>query len=84
MNPMFKSAAKHAVPHLATLTRGRKKKMLVKAGRWAAGQVMRKQSRSMGSMGSMALKGLGAAAVAVPVGMWLGRKLLSGDEGHAH
>ena len=81
MNPMLKTAAKHAVPHLASMTRGRKKKMIVKAGRWAAGHMMRKQSRSMGAM---ALKGLGAAAVAVPVGMWLGRKLLSGDEGHAH
>ena len=47
MNPMLKTAAKHAVPHLATLTRGRKKKMLVKAGKWAAGQMMRKQSRSI-------------------------------------
>jgi hypothetical protein len=82
MNPLLKTAAKHAVPHLATLTRGRKKKMLTKAGRWAAGQVMRKQRSSMGSM---ALKGLGAAALAVPVGMWLGRKLMSGDEAeHAH
>ena len=81
MNPMLKSAARHAVPHLATLTRGRKKKMLVKAGRWAAGQMMRKQRPSMGAM---ALRGLGAAAVAVPVGMWLGRKLLNGEERHAH
>ena len=83
MNPLLKTAAKHAVPHLATLTRGRKKRMLARAGKWAAGQVMRKQSRS--SMGGMALKGLGAAAIAVPVGMWLGRRLLAGDDAaHTH
>lgn len=76
MNPLLKTAAKHAVPHLASLTRGRKKKMLVKAGRWAAGQVVRKQKVSMGAM---AFKGLGAAAIAIPVGMWLGRKLLAED-----
>ncbi|MBW3629544.1 MAG: hypothetical protein KY464_09620 [Gemmatimonadetes bacterium] len=82
MNPLLKTAAKHALPHLATMTRGRRKKMLMKAGKWAAGQVMRKKSRSMRSV---ALKGLGAAAVAVPVGMWLGRKLLSENEaGQAH
>lgn len=82
MNPLLKTAAKHAIPHLASMTRGRRKKMLMKAGRWAAGQVMRKQSRGMGSL---ALKGLGAAAVALPVGMWLGRKLLSDDQaGQAH
>jgi hypothetical protein len=80
MNPLLKTAARHAVPHLASMTRGRKKKMIMKAGRWAAGQMMRKQSRSMGNM---ALKGLGAAAIAVPVGMWLGRKLLSGEDGPA-
>jgi hypothetical protein len=77
MNPLLMTAAKHAVPHLATLTRGRKKKMLVKAGRWASSHVMRRQRHSMAGM---ALKGLGAAAIAVPVGLWLGRKLLSGAE----
>jgi hypothetical protein len=77
MNPLLKTAAKHAIPHLHDLTRGRKKKMLKHAGKWAAGQMMRKHRASMGSM---ALKGLGAAAIAIPVGMWIGKKLLSGDE----
>ena len=78
MNPLLKTAAKHAIPHLHDLTRGRKKKMIMGAGKWAAGHVMRRQSRSMGMM---ALKGFGAAAIAIPVGMWIGRKLLAGDEG---
>ena len=78
MNPLLKTAAKHAIPHLHELTRGRKKKMLKHAGKWAANHVIRKQKASMGSM---ALKGLGAAANAIPVGMWIGKKLLSGDEG---
>jgi hypothetical protein len=51
--------------------------MLKHAGKWAAGQMMRKHRASMGSM---ALKGLGAAAIAIPVGMWIGKKFLSGDE----
>jgi hypothetical protein len=78
MNPMLKRAAKHAVPHLATLTRGRKKRMLVKAGKWAAGRVMHKRART--SMGTLALRGLGVAVLAVPVGMWLGRKMMAGQE----
>ena len=78
MNPLLKTAARHAIPHLHDLTRGRKKKMLKHAGKWAASQVMRKQKASMGSM---ALKGLGAAAIAIPVGMWIGKKLLEGDAG---
>ena len=77
MNPLLKTAAKHAIPHLHDLTRGRKKKMLKQAGRWAAGHVMRRQKYSMGMM---ALKGFGAAAVAIPVGMWIGKKLLAGGE----
>jgi hypothetical protein len=77
MNPLLKTAAKHALPHLADMTRGKKKKMLTKAGKWAAGQVMRKQRRSMGAM---ALTGIGAAALAIPVGMWLGKKLLAGED----
>ena len=77
MNPLLKTAAKHAIPHLHDLTRGKKKKMLMGASRWAAGHVMRKQRRSMGMM---ALKGFGAAALAIPVGMWIGKKLLAGEE----
>ena len=81
MNPLLKTAArqaaKHAVPQLVSMTRGRKKKMLMKAGKWAAGQVVRKQKRSMGML---ALKGLGVAALAVPVGMWVGRMIMDQDD----
>ena len=76
MNPLLKTAAKHAVPHLASLNSPRNRKMLKQAGRWAAGQVVRKKKYSMGMA---ALKGLGVAALAIPVGMWVGKRLLGTD-----
>jgi hypothetical protein len=39
---------------------------------------MHKQART--SMGTLALRGLGVAVLAVPVGMWLGRKMMAGQE----
>jgi hypothetical protein len=73
MNPLLKAAAKHAVPRLASMTRGRRKKMVMNAGKWAAGQVLRRKRRA--SMGTLALRGLGVAALAVPVGMWIGKMI---------
>lgn len=78
MNPIVKEAARFASPHVLKFANRHKKKAM-HAGRWAAGQVMRRQKRSL-SVGAIAFRGLGAAALAVPVGLWVGRKLLGGSE----
>lgn len=74
MNKLFKTASYLAAPKLTFAASNPKKAALLKAGKWAAGRVM--PSRRRPSYGMMALKGLGAAAVALPIGMWLGRKVL--------
>lgn len=71
---LLKTAARLASPHLAGAMLGRKKSPLTRAADWASGHVVRRSAPAP-SMGSTALKGLGAAAVALPLGMWLGRKL---------
>ena len=62
MNKMklLRTATKLAAPHLASMGLGRKKSPL---------------QRVTSGVGGTALKGLGAAAVAVPLGMWLGRRM---------
>ena len=77
MNPTLKNAARMATPHLVALTRGKRKRMIVGAGKWAARQVVRKQKKAALRL---AFSGLGVAAVAVPVGMWVGRKLMERGE----
>ena len=68
---LLKTAAKLATPHLASMVLGKKKSTLSRVMDRAG----LAPARSSAGMGSTALKGLGAAAVAVPVGMWLGRML---------
>ena len=77
MNPTLKNAARIAAPHLLAMTRGKRKRMIVGAGKWAARQVVKKQRKAAVRM---AFRGLGVAAVAVPVGMWVGKKLLERRE----
>ena len=77
MKPVLMNAARLAVPHVLAMTRGKRKKMIVGAGKWAARQVIRKQRRAAARV---ALTGLGVAVVAVPVGLWVGKKLLERAE----
>lgn len=72
MNRIMKLASYAAAPKLTFAARHPKRAAIAKAGQWALGRMM--PSRRKPGYGAMALKGLGAAAVALPVGMWLGRK----------
>lgn len=72
MNRVLKAVSYAAAPKLTFAARNPRKAAVAKAGQWALGRVM--PSRRRTSYGKMALKGLGAAAVALPVGMWLGRR----------
>lgn len=77
MNRILTAASYVAAPKLTFAARNPRKAAIAKAGQWALGRVM--PSRRKPSYGKMALKGLGAAAVALPVGMWLGRRSRRGQ-----
>lgn len=68
---LLKAAGMAAAPKLMLALKYPKKAAFAKAGKWAATNVLRQKKRS--SVGTTAAKGLGAAAVAVPLGMLLGR-----------
>ena len=73
MNPLATVALKYALGRVVKSTRGKKKKMLVKGATWAADRVV---SRNRRAVVGLAFKGLGAAAIAIPIGFWLGKKVL--------
>lgn len=68
---LMKAAVRAAAPRLRA-------KALKRASHWVE-EVM-SPPRRQSSMGMTAAKGLGAAAVAIPLGIWLGRRFLSGGE----
>lgn len=72
MSRLMKLASYAAAPKFTFAARHPKRAAIAKAGQWALGRVTPKRSKP--AIGTMALKGLGAAAVALPVGLWLGRK----------
>lgn len=68
---LLKAAGMAAAPKLMLALNNPKKAAFVKAGKWASTNLLRQKKRS--SAGMTAAKGLGAAAIAVPLGMLLGR-----------
>lgn len=76
---LLRAAAKTAGSHLLSNLRTPKKSTLERAGEWATDRMnltsLAPRRRHSPSAGMIAVKGLGAAAVALPVGMWLGRRL---------
>ena len=81
----LKAASYAVAPKMSFLVNNPKKAAFAKAGAWAGGQVMERvmperfRPRPKRSSLGMAARGLGAAAVAAPLGWWLGRKLLGGE-----
>lgn len=60
-------------PRLMFARRHPRKAALLAAGSWVANRVRRRRHRP--SLARTAAQGLGAAAVAIPLGVWAGRKL---------
>lgn len=82
MNKVLKTASYMAAPKAAFTAFNPRKAAMIKAGKWAMNRVRPQPKRP--SYGSLAMKGLGAAALAVPVGMWLGRKAREGTDRQAN
>lgn len=72
MKRAMRAASYIAAPKMAFAAFNPRKAAVLKAGQWAMSRV-RPQPRKP-ALGALALKGFGAAALAVPVGMWLGRR----------
>lgn len=73
MNRMLKSVAYMKAPKLSFAAFNPRKAALLKAGQMALGRL--RPRRREPAYGKMALKGLGAAAMAIPLGLWLGRRV---------
>ena len=76
---LLKGAGYIAAPKLAFALDMPRKAAMAKATSWALGHVT--QRRRKPSMRITAAKGLGAAAVTLPLGMWLGRRLMTRESG---
>lgn len=74
MKTILKTAAWAAAPKAMFIAKNPRKAALLKAADWAAGRVGLPQ-RKRSSTGLAAAKGLSAAALALPLGLWLGNKL---------
>ncbi len=74
---VIKGAAWAKAPRLMFAARNPRKAAVLKAVDWATGLVTPRRKRS--SAGRKALQGLGAAAVALPIGLWVGRKVRGGN-----
>ncbi|HEX7243340.1 MAG TPA: hypothetical protein VF263_23860 [Longimicrobiaceae bacterium] len=77
MNKVLKTALKTA-PRMMGMSRDPRKVALEKAAKWAVSRVRPQPKR--GLSGRSAALGLGAAALAVPLGLWLGSRLREGEE----
>jgi hypothetical protein len=75
MNDLLKRAARLAPTLMAVpTTRDLRTQAMMKAARWAVGRAMPPKRPSTASY---AAKGLAAAAVTLPIGLWLGTRLRS-------
>jgi hypothetical protein len=79
---VLKGAAWVKAPKLMLARRNPKKAALLAAASWVTSRIMPGRRRRRTSFARTAAQGLGAAAVAIPVGLWLGRKALGGGGGH--
>lgn len=77
---LLKAAVVTAAPRLLARVTGsrRRNDPLTRATNWATGLVGRRRRRT--PVGRLALQGLGAAALAVPLGLWVGRKVRGEEE----
>ena len=81
MKKLMKTAAWAAAPKMMLAARNPKKAALLKAAGWAVGRVRPQPKRN--TMGRNAALGLGAAVLAVPLGMLMGRMFRGGSESGA-
>lgn len=72
---LLKGAGYIAAPKLSFAMHHPRKAAMTSVATWALGHMTHRRRRH--TMGNTAAKGLGAAAVALPLGLWLGRRIFS-------
>ena len=77
---LLQGAGDNAAPKLSFAVHHPRKAAMTSLATWALGHMTHRRHRH--TMGSTAAKGLGAAAIALPVGLWLGRRMLGHREPH--
>jgi hypothetical protein len=75
---LMKAAAWAAAPKAMFAVKNPRKAALVKAAGWAAGRLRPAPKRHTGRNAAL---GLGAAALTIPLGLWVGRKLRGEESG---
>lgn len=78
MKKLLKGAAWLAAPKLMFAARSPTKAAMIKAVDWATDLAGTKRRRT--SRFGTAAKGLGAAALALPLGLWAGKRFFGADE----
>jgi hypothetical protein len=73
---LLKGAGYIAAPKLSFAMHHPRKAAMAGVATWALDH-MTTHRRRRSSMGSTTAKGLGAAAIALPIGLWLGRRMFS-------
>lgn len=76
---MMKGMSYAVAPKAAFTVFNPKKTAFAKATGWAMSSMFPRRRNN--TMAMTAAKGFGAAAIAVPLGMWIGRKIWHGDQG---
>lgn len=71
---ILKGAGYLTAPKLSFAAKHPRKAMMAKAATWATSHLTPRRRRSH-TMGMTAMRGLSAAAVALPVGLWIGRRI---------
>ncbi|CAN5655805.1 hypothetical protein BH23GEM3_BH23GEM3_13220 [soil metagenome] len=77
MNRLLKTAAWIKAPRLTFAAKNPRKAAFLKATGWVTDRVL-PHRRKRTTATRTAVRGLGAAAVAIPLGVWAGRKLRGG------
>lgn len=77
MKRILRAAAWTAAPKAMFAAKNPRKAAMLKAAGWAAGRIG-VPTRKRRSSSRTAVKGLAAAAVALPLGLWLGRRVRRG------
>ncbi|MDQ3521560.1 MAG: hypothetical protein M3434_04385 [Gemmatimonadota bacterium] len=77
MHKLLRTATRFSVPALLTIPKNSRRAAMVKAARWAVGKVKPEPKRTPPAI--RIAKGLGAAAVTLPLGLWIGRIIRGRD-----
>jgi hypothetical protein len=78
MKKLLRTATRFSVPALMTIPKNSRRAAMLKAAQWAVGRVKPEPPKRTPAA-TLIAKGLGAAAVTLPLGLWIGRMIRGRD-----